>query len=291
MTTNNNGGSPSHETAAQIKPEPSESTPQLTREDVCSRLQALGFKHTNAVPPYGFSNIPARGMKPDDEGARVIWCPTGQSVHWHEKATGEQGAIYAANEEASRMFLQACRERHQAYSDSFHANALSLKPIEARLNTKEPQGSSLQIQAKLIRIAKATWTRASTTGTHAVIERAGLTTLHNARLRKDSDSLLIPMFIHGEGIVNLLSICPNGEQRFINQARVKDTYCIIGGLDQATRVLICEDWISGATLAELHGMPVVVAFSSDNLNSVCKTVRKLSPTAEIIQSSARRFTQ
>ena len=284
MTTNNNGGSPSHETAAQIKPEPSEFTPQLTREDVCSRLQALGFKHTASVPPHGNGCIPARGMNSDDAGAIVSWDPEGQSFHWYERPTGEQGAMYADKNESSSAFLQA-------YSDRDQARALSLRLKKGRLRIEETQRRSLQIQAKLIRIANATWTRASTTGTHAVIEREGLTTLHNARLRKDSDSLLIPMFIHGEGIVNLLSICPNGEQRFIHQARVKDTYCIIGNLDQATRVLICEDWIGGATLAELYDIPVVVAFSSDNLNSVCKTVRKLSPTAEIIQSSAKRFTQ
>ena len=81
------------------------------------------------------------------------------------------------------------------------------------------------------------------------------------------------MWVSGVGLVNLQRIAPDGTKRFMAGARVKGAYSVIGSLNDAERVIICEGWATGASLFELHGLPVVVAFNAGNLMPVCQALR------------------
>ena len=100
--------------------------------------------------------------------------------------------------------------------------------------------------------------------------------------------LLIPIF-DGEGKLQSLQailaepcdLVPSGKD-FLGGGAVKGGSGIIGDLTEATTVLICEGFATGASLHEVTGLSVVLAFSAGNLTPVAEQLRQQLPTATIV---------
>ena len=131
------------------------------------------------------------------------------------------------------------------------------------------------------KLASQMWANGYSSGEHRYVDKKQLVGIHNARIDSITGELLVPMWVHGIGLVNVQRIYQNGEKRFLKGGRVKGAYSVIGSLDNNTRVLICEGWATGATLHELYGLPVVVAFNAGNLMAVARVLRSQFPTFEI----------
>lgn len=231
-------------------------TAVLTHSEACARLQAMGFEHTDRVPATGTGRIPARGKGPGNTGAAVSWTSDGQALHWYEFTTGDHGTIFAdavqaiSSAESAKLFRQAEEKRRKAEADR------------------------LVLQDRVARQAQDRYRAGVITGTHRYITIKQLSCLHNARIDAGTGALIVPMWFSGIGLVNLQAIYPDGRKRFMTGGRVKGAYSVIGSLDGAKRVLVCEGWATGATLFELYGLPVVVAFNAGNLMPVCQALRE-----------------
>lgn len=100
--------------------------------------------------------------------------------------------------------------------------------------------------------------------------------------------LLIPIF-DGEGKLQSLQailakpspLVPSGKD-FLGGGAVKGGSGTIGDLTEATTVLICEGFATGASLHEATGLSVVLAFSAGNLTPVAEQLRQQLPTATIV---------
>lgn len=104
------------------------------------------------------------------------------------------------------------------------------------------------------------------------VNRVGIR-LHNGRL-------LVPMRDEAGQLWNVQRIRADGEKRFLRGGKVMGLYCPIGGpIDD--HLIVCEGWATGKTLHERTGLPVAVAFSAGNLESVAKMMRGKYPTARI----------
>lgn len=61
----------------------------------------------------------------------------------------------------------------------------------------------------------------------------------------------------------------NGSNKeFLKDGKVKGCFHVIGSLEDAEEVIVCEGYATGATLHEALGKPIVVAFNAGNLEAV-----------------------
>lgn len=96
-------------------------------------------------------------------------------------------------------------------------------------------------------------------------------------LRHGEGALLIPMADEAGNIHGLQRILEDGQKLFLPGQRVSGCAFRIGGDDQ--RVILCEGFATGASLAEATGATVFVAFNAGNLSDVMAWVRHKYPTA------------
>lgn len=100
--------------------------------------------------------------------------------------------------------------------------------------------------------------------------------------------LIIPMY-HGDDLVNIQTIAPNGYKLFLTDGAVTGAYHII--YDKATVddgiLLLCEGYATGVTLFNaMNGTyPVAVAFNANNLTPVAVSLREQYPLHRILISA------
>ncbi len=102
------------------------------------------------------------------------------------------------------------------------------------------------------------------------------------RLKQFSEILVVPMQADDGSIWNCQLIDGEGRKKFLRGGRTKSLFTVLGEPSDAGRIYICEGFATGATIHELTGKPVFVAFSASNLPAVALTVRQAFPNVEII---------
>lgn len=231
--------------------------------EVYSGLLALGFEHLDRFTFPESCRIPSRGKTDDNRDTWVSGSHDSSCGHWCEHNTGAHGTIFS---------------EHQRYAD----------PIElATLRAKSVQQSAIQraeterLQNKTATRARLMFEQASNRGTHSHLEVKQIG-LHCARIHRDINAVGVPIWNPELGLVNLQLIFLDGTKRFLKHGRKHGCYCIIGTLDDALKILIAEGFATGASLHELHGHPVVVAFDAGNLLSVSKSIRAQHPDISIV---------
>lgn len=106
---------------------------------------------------------------------------------------------------------------------------------------------------------------------------------HGVLLRQKRNEIVIPM-LGADGLVwNVQRIAANGWKGFFKGARVNGTCYPIGEFRDVTdaSLLICEGFATGASIHEVTGLPVRVAFNTGNLKHVAQMLRQKYPDARI----------
>ncbi|HTN32258.1 MAG TPA: toprim domain-containing protein [Pseudomonas sp.] len=85
--------------------------------------------------------------------------------------------------------------------------------------------------------------------------------------------LLVPLCQAGR-LVNLQTIYPNGEKRFLRGGLVKGCYSPLGTMDLDGPLYLCEGWATGATLHAHTRRPVACAMNAGNLEPVALALRE-----------------
>jgi prophage antirepressor-like protein len=105
-------------------------------------------------------------------------------------------------------------------------------------------------------------------------------------LKIDRQTLLIPLQDERGNITSLQKIWPNPQipgkfiKGFLKGSRIQGCSFILGSI--ADEVAICEGYATGAAIYEITGLPVVIAFSSNNLQYVAGLIAKKHPKTKII---------
>jgi len=240
---------------------------QIDCQRIADAMQDYGYSHVDPIyklQPGAKVRISTRGKSSSNDAVIVSMFADGQGAYFQDFVTGECGPIWPTVKRSNKQ-VEADRQ---------------LKQMESKRRIRETEKQALQDQAA--RQAQHRWQASATEFTHNYIADKQLSSQHNARKDSASSALLIPMWMPDAGLVNLQRIYPNGSKRFLKGARVKGTSSVIGSLHSAKRVLVCEGWATGASLSELYGLPVVVAFNAGNLMDVCQVVRSRFADIEII---------
>jgi phage/plasmid primase-like uncharacterized protein len=104
---------------------------------------------------------------------------------------------------------------------------------------------------------------------------------HTAKISKHGD-LILPLKLVTGDIVSLQYIKGDGTKRFHKGSSTKEGMEIIGRFTKAKRIFICEGYATGATIHEHTGMPVIIAYSAGNLDTVARIMKVEVPDAEFM---------
>jgi len=285
---NNNGGPSSHKAAARTKQSARSNytvasqaqslkrlhglRQQLSHSEAAAELEAVGI-NPDGLNTSGSGRADVIGKRGGNKNAAYQWTADGQALHWCNFLTDERGTVFA-----DKLPLHDRGEAAKRFAETEQAR-------------RQQEAKRIETHQRVARQAQDRYHAGVLTGTHEYIQRKQLRSLNNARIETGTGALLIPMWVSGIGLVNLQRIYPDGTKRFLKGARVKGAYSVIGSLDNAQRVLVCEGWATGATLAELYGLPVVIAFNAGNLMSVCQALRlRFDNTGVVLAADDRQNT-
>lgn len=133
-----------------------------------------------------------------------------------------------------------------------------------------------KLHAEASRKAAELWNMAKP-GEHPYLEKKGVQA-HNSRVLRNM--LLVPYYAPDGTLATLQQIFPDGKKLLLKHGRISGCCCPIPG--DSSRIYICEGFATGATINELTGHKVLVAYSTSNLLPVAKTARQTWPHAKII---------
>jgi len=99
-------------------------------------------------------------------------------------------------------------------------------------------------------------------------------------LRLCKGNLLVPLYSESSELCSLQFITQEGEKRFKKDAPMLGCFFIIGEIDKT--IYIAEGYATSATVHELTGCAVVVAFNAGNLLQVAQAIRRKYPDKNLI---------
>lgn len=116
---------------------------------------------------------------------------------------------------------------------------------------------------------------------HAYLVTKGIEP-QNARLH--NGCLVLPVTSFEGSISSLQFIAPNGSKRLLSGGRKRGCFIAVAGDEEdAQRVIICEGWATGCTLAEDGPDALVLAaIDAGNLQPVAVAARHRWPSAELV---------
>lgn len=141
----------------------------------------------------------------------------------------------------------------------------------------EREAEQAQRQHKASEAAALIWKQATPATEHEYLIRKGV---NPHGIKCDGHHLLIPMRDTLGKLHSLQTIAPDGCKRFQPGGRVKGCYHAIGMPDGV--LMVCEGYATGATLHEVTGYAVAVAFNAGNLLAVAEALRLKYPGLKIV---------
>jgi len=211
-------------------------------------LEDDGKIHKFPAPDKKASNRSAWYVYFGTGGAFGDWV-SGLSYKWHEKAD-------------RRGFTD--KETRQRDAEAFAAAA-------QRFNEKEKGQLAAREKANLM------WSKAKPdfTHLHQYLDNKGPIGAHGTRVL--DDMLLVPIWDIKGKLMNLQRIYQDGTKKFLYGGEVSGGYYIIGGETTAKMWYVCEGFATGATIHELTGKHVIIAFNCKNLRLVAQMWRRHKP--------------
>lgn len=123
-----------------------------------------------------------------------------------------------------------------------------------------------------------------TTGGHEYLTRKKIKGLHGSRISEDQGGkfLVVPM-MNIENEIRGLQKIYSDKKLFLPGQENKGNFFIIGEIrDDTKKVYLCEGFATGATIHMATHLPVVCAFSANNLKNVAVNIKKKWPQLFVI---------
>lgn len=151
---------------------------------------------------------------------------------------------------------------------------------------REREQQIKQERADAANRAKAIWNEAEPApATHPYLQKKQVQS-HGLRIHKDM--LVCPVYINGQ--LRSLQFITADSKRFLKNGEISGGYYPIGTPED--KVFVCEGFATAATVREVTGEAVVVAYNAKNLIKVAKYVRETKPNLQsIIAGDNDRFTE
>lgn len=102
--------------------------------------------------------------------------------------------------------------------------------------------------------------------------------------RLSHGTLIVPLYDAEGTLTSLQFISQDGDKKFPKYGKKSGSFCFIpkSPSENVTLIAIAEGYATGATIHEVMGCLVVVAFDASNIVPVAKTIRDFYPYAKIL---------
>lgn len=219
-------------------------------------LKAAGLRPRDVVPDGKIRRCTTDG-KPNRRNGWYVLHPDGSGA-WGDWTSGSGEALGHWKDEAGTSMAQspAVLERMRRQREAERAQRLAA-----------------------MRHARDFWQRArQTTRLHPYLNAKGLSPVGTQGLREHDGHLVVPVW-HGDWLISVQTIHPDGTKRFFAGAPVKGGAFVIER-PRAALTCICEGLATGlAVFQAVKTCRVVVAFDAGNLQPV---VNRLRPSGNVV---------
>lgn len=221
-----------------------------------------GLTPPEAIEPGRLNRFPGQGKPPSNRAAWCILFRDGQGGAFGDWSAGFSGNW---NTRRDQPLSRAEREGQERQFRAVRAAAEAEKQAN---------------QARSAARAFSIWNSSTPApADHPYLRRKRIQP-HGARMHKGS--LVLPVADFGDQLSSLQFIDANGDKRLLTGGRKHGCWVAIAG-DRAdpTRVIICEGWATGCTLAEDDpDATVLAAIDAGNLEPVAMGARERWPSSE-----------
>jgi putative DNA primase/helicase len=245
--------------------------------------QFIDYMRSEGVSPADPSQIIAGQFSRFDLEGETRGKKSGFCIFFDDEfPNGEFGSLKVHNK-SNPLKWKPKHEAKEAWSDEQRQAYAKLQ----RERTEARKAALTKLHSETAELCRKWWNESKPVDAgHAYLERKGVRP-HNLRAYKES--LMVPVIIDGQ-LRSLQFIQPDGSKKFKKGGEIQGGYSIIGGKPDK-RAVICEGWATGATIHEVTGLTVFVAFDAGNLEPVAKAIRAKFPELEfLIACDDDRFT-
>lgn len=128
--------------------------------------------------------------------------------------------------------------------------------------------------------AKEIWKASKPDGSTAYLVRKQAE-LNGARIR--NKLVVVPCYTFGSTMSTLQFIAEDGSKKFIQNSQIAGSYFPMATKDEDKSIMVvCEGFATGDSIRKATGLPVVVAFNSNNLKPVTEGLAKKYPESRFI---------
>ena len=195
---------------------------------------------------------------------------TGEKSTW--KATGPAAPLSA--QDRAQLAGEAAQKRQDRAHDRERMYERTAQQVDAIWAAATPATAHPYLETKIV---QAHGTRQAASGTMITVEGKD----GQPKQLDVGGQLLVPVRGIEGNLQSLQIIRDDGSKMFMPGGRVDGGHMVIGGLDQPGPLLVAEGFATAATLRQLSGQPVVVAFNAGNLGRVAEIMREEYPDRAI----------
>jgi putative DNA primase/helicase len=227
-------------------------------------IRAAGLEPPDAIEPGMLHRFPGNGKRP---GNRAGWC-----------LLFDDGLGGCFGDWSSGLTETWQAKRDKPHSQAERA-AFARRVEEAKWQAKVKRNAW---QADAAKRAIAIWNEAiSVPGNHPYLIRKRIQP-HGAKIHKGALTLQVMDF--SVRLTSLQFIAADGGKLLLSGGRKRGCFIPVAGkMDNPTRVIICEGWATGCTLAEDEPDALVLAaIDAGNLEPVALSAYHRWPTAELV---------
>lgn len=249
-----------------------------------------GFKNSGAVTiAFLFKLARAGGYRPDPQ-----------------EISAEDKARFAA-EQAERKAQQKLQAEREAQDEQKRHGLVSLAAQNIWQHVAKPLGESEYLKAKEVGAFGVKFlhhklvivTQFNPFRVNYYLGSKAYQAIKAARVERDAQranglkdevtslhfygpgTLVVPVYYGGQ-LVNLQFIRPNGKKQFLKAGKKQEAYFFTGGVKDSAPILLGEGYATMATLHQITGWPVFVAWDAGNLLPVAVQIREKFPNHKII---------
>jgi len=227
-------------------------------------IRAAGLEPPDAIEPGRLHRFPGNGKRASN---RAGWC-----LLFDDGLGGCFGDWSSGFSET----WQAKRDKPYSQTE----RAAFARRVEAAKKQAEAERRTRQANAE--NRAAAIWNAATPApGNHPYLIRKRIQP-HSARLHKDA--LMLPVLDFANRLTSLQFITADGSKLLLSGGRKRGCFIpVAGDMKDPARVILCEGWATGCTLAEDETAALVLAaIDAGNLEPVALAACRRWPTAELV---------
>jgi P4 family phage/plasmid primase-like protien len=212
-------------------------------------------------------------------GAIVRFATNGNAndlAGWCKLFPDATGAVFGCNRDGTRFVWQQ-RDSNLPLPTKAERQSIRAKAAKARgLSEIERTNEHAVAGKNTVAILSNTH---EVDSAHPYVVRKGIEP-YSARQNRDG-TVVLPVYSANGTLQSLQFIRPNGQKRFLHQARLKGGRLYFGAPANGAPLKLVEGWATGCSIHEATGVTVVICFSGSNLDDVAADLRRQFPDSPL----------